>query len=293
MTFIRKLEFYEILPSQFNFQNKMQTIYNKSLVEHGANGKILSYGDSSCALMRLDSDRKYSEGLFYRLKTNDIPIKGSLSRAIFQEIPMASDEGIADMTFFVYIKDLKLLGLLPAKNGVKWGTLTHYIKTLVNEESFELSPLVNKNAQTILNSWRSFTSIQAEINLGNNVRPTSQASQILPLSISLDETKRIGTTKLKIELFNPKKKGGLIAATLRTLGRTIQKLGGVCETEHLKIKGSPSPEIKDSVIDLISQRYQLDIPLGRGGRHLDYEECRSAVREVIENNYNEIRQLVE
>ncbi len=293
MTFLRKLEFYEIEPANFNFPTEINAVFRKRLVEHTSKGRILSWGNTSMALTKLEDTTNYLEGLFVRVTTDDIPLKGSLLRNDFQAIPLGVDEGIADMTYFVYIKNLRILCLLPAKNGVKWGSITHYIKTLSGNNDFELLPLLNPNAQAIFNSWRSYTSIEAEIKIGNNIRPTSRNTQALPLNIALDETLRIGSTRLKIELYNPKRKGGLVAQAVRSLGRVIQRLGGECEAKHLKVKGSPDAETGDSIIDIISQKYQIEVRLGRGGRYLDYVECSEVVRQSITRNEQQIRGLID
>ncbi|MBT3262707.1 hypothetical protein HN681_04935 [archaeon] len=293
MTFKRRLEFYEINPLDFDFERIFQEIFSKSLEPIDSDGRILNLGSSSIAITQLENSDDYVEGIIMRVTTDDIPLKGSLLRNDFNPIDLAIDEGIADMTYFCYIKELRILCLLPARNGVKWVTTAHYIQMVHDDcKEFGIHPLINPDTQRILNTWRSITSIEGVIKIGNNSRPRSSQTSQLPLSIALDETQRTQATRLKLELYNPKRKGGLIARSIRSLSQTLQRLGGVCETEHINVKGSPSPEVADTMIDLISQKYSLDITLGRGGRYLEFIECQTQINEKITENYEQIKSLI-
>ena len=293
MTFIRKLEFYEINPLNFEFERIFQEIFRKPLESIESNGRILNLGTSSIAITQLENDDDYITGFIMRVTTDDIPLKGSLLRNNFNPIILENDEGLADMTFFSYIRNLGIICLLPARNGVKWGTFTQYIQRVHEDcEHFEINPLINPDTLRILNTWRSVTSIEGVVKIGNNTRPTSSQTTQLPLSIAIDETQRMEATRLKLELYNPKRKGGLLASAVRTMSQAIQRLGGVCEAEHINIKGSPSPEFADTIIDIISQKYTLTVTLGRGGRYLDFAECRTQVNEKLIENQEQINSLV-
>jgi len=293
MTFTRRLEFYE-LPSSFNFPSIINKVHLKPLNKlHNAGGRILKYTNTSIALVKFDDDIDYIEGLLVRVTSDDVPMKASLLRNHFEKIILKSDEGIADMTYFIFIKSIKVLCLLPAKNGVKWGTFVNYVNEIAEINDFELFPLINKDANKTLNSWKHITSILAEIKIGNNSRPTSKATQQLPLGLALDETKRMNTARIKLELYNPKRKGGLVANLVKQLSKTISSLSGELEVKHLTIKGSNDSDSQDAIIDLISQRFMISVNLGSAGRSLDYDECSSAVKTVIQNQITAIGELID
>ena len=107
MTFTRRLEFYE-LPSSFNFPNIINKVHLKPLNKlHNAGGRILKYTNTSIALVKFDDSTDYIEGLLVRVTSDDVPMKASLLRNHFEKIILKSDEGIADMTYFIFIKSIK------------------------------------------------------------------------------------------------------------------------------------------------------------------------------------------
>lgn len=293
MTFIRKLQFFEIDPEGFNFGRFVNRVFQRNLTKIEEGGRIMSLGNDSVAITELDSDDNYIEGMIVRVQKEDIPYKGSLLRNAFEQIHLLRDEGIADMTYFCYVRSIGVLCLLPAKNGVKWGTFTSYFQEFLDDEEFDLLPLINPDTRSVLNSWNSITYIQSEIKIGNNSRTNSGQTQQLPLGIAMDEARRYNPARLKLELFNYKRKGGLIASTVKQLSRALQRLSGDCEVEHINIKGSPDAETNDSIIDLIEQKFELTVTLGSGGRFLDYTEARTNVQEKIEANINQIRGMIE
>lgn len=224
--------------------------------------------------------------MIVRLRTSDLPYKGNLVTHDFKELGLATGEGLAEMTFFFYYKPIKVLCILPSKSGVKWGTFVWYINEKSNiEEDIEFEMLLSVDALKIFRSWKNITSVFAEVKIGSDSKPESTAIKNLPLGIALDKTKRVGAAKIKVEIYNPKRKGGLISDVAKQIGDTFRKLSGNVEAEHIKVRGSKGAEFADSTIDLISQRFRLPIRLGKSkDQYLEFEECRRLIRKkVIEN----------
>lgn len=293
MTFTRNLEFYELSTDDIDFPAILNEINEKEPVGIDDDGKIVNTGTFQMAITNFVNDEEYAEGIITRVTNNDIPMKGSLARNVFDEIELAIDEGIADMTFFCYIKELSIICLLPASNGVKWGTFTYYLNRVHDAcENLDLLPLLNPETVAILQNWRSITSVEAEVGIGNNIRPNAQQVGEMPLGLALDEVRRMQSTRLKLELYNPKRDGGLAPQAVRRISTAISRMGGVWEPKHINVKGSPTPEVKDTIIDLISQKYKLQVTLGNSRRHLVLAECQTNVHGVIEDNYEQIETLV-
>jgi len=285
MAFSRDLDFFTIYPLDLDFPKVISTINNLP-DNDSTTGKILSGDGYSIALTEFDDTADSCEGMIVRLRTSDLPYKGNLVTHDFKELGLGVGEGLAEMTFFFYYKPLKVLCILPAKSGVKWGTFVWYIneKSDIDDE-IEFEMLLSVDALKIFRSWRSITSVSAEVKIGSDSNPNSNAIKNLPLGIALDKTKRTGAARIKVELYNPKRKGGLISNVAKQIGDTFRKLSGNVETEHIKVKGSKGADFADNTIDLISQRFRLPIRLGKSkDKYLEFEECKRLIRKkVIEN----------
>ncbi len=293
MSFKRDLQFYKIEPNEIDFTKLVSTIFSLPRTV-GAGGQILTYSDFSIALTEFKDSTRFSDGLIVRLRTDDIPVKGSLSKNVFTAITLAADEGLAEMTYFIFDKNLRVLCLLPAKNGVKWGTFTSYIKEKSNTTEFDLLPLLSEDAMAIFNSFNSITSIETDIRIGNGSSPNSKAVQEMPLNMALDKDSIAGAVKINVGIYAPKSEGGLKIKAAKVIARAYKMLSGVGEAESLVVKGSKGPEFTDQLVDLISQRYLIQIQLRRNrGRNLDFAECRKEVQKKILENEEIISKLTQ
>ncbi len=291
MAFSRDLDFYTIIPSEIDFPKVMAAIH--ALQDNDSStGKILTGGGYSIALTELVNSADSCEGIIVRLRTSDLPLKGNLVTHDFKELGLAKGEGLAEMTFFFYYKPLKILCLLPAKNGVKCGTFAWYINEKSDiDDDINLEMLLSVDALKVFRSWKSITSVLAEVKIGSDSGPDSTAVKTLPLGIVLDETKRVGAARIKVELYNPKRKRGLVVKVAKQIGDAFRSLGGHLEPEHIKVKGSQGAEYADSMIDLISQRFRLPVRLGKSkDQYLEFDECRSIVRKKIIDNQNTLKE---
>lgn len=291
MSFTRDLNFFTVNPAGTDFPKVMAEIHALPDNDSPA-GKILSGDGYSIALTELGNTADSCEGIIVRLRTSDLPYKGNLVTHVFKELGLANGEGLAEMTFFYYYKPLKILCLLPAKSGVKWGTFQWYINEKSNEgKEMRLDILLSVDAVKVFRSWKSITSVMAEVKIGSDSRPDSTAVQKLPLGIVLDETKKIGAARIKLELYNPKREGGLVANLAKQLGEALRRLGGQVEPEHILIKGSQSAEISDSTIDLISQRFKLPVTMGQSkDQYLDFDECKRVVKKKVQDNEDTLKE---
>ena len=70
------------------------------------------------------------------------------------------------------------------------------------------------------------------------------------------------------------------------------EIGIIYDAKSIKIKGSPSPEESDEIIDLIKERYLLKILLGKSSRYLNLKECKKKVHSAINDNFEEIAGLI-
>lgn len=292
MPFKRNLELFTIVPEDVDFPAILRSI-NGLPRNATPQGRIQEGEGFAIALKDYTETPDSCEGIIVRLRTDDIPVKGNLISNLFQQIPLHQNEGLAEMTFFFYWKKYKVLCLLPAKNGVKWGTFSYYIQQKSGLRDFNLNMLLSADAARIYRSFRSITSILAEVRIANDSGPSSRQVASLPLGIAADTARRAGVTRLKVELYNPKKKGGLVANAARIIGDAFKNLSGATEPEHIIVKGSTDPNISDQVVDLISQKFSLPIILGNsGGRSLDFNECRNLVRQKILEREQTIKDLL-
>lgn len=289
MPFKRELSFFTVDAAGQDLSQLLRNIYGMS---RNSSGKILVTDECLVSLTHFDEDAHHCAGIITRLRTQDIPVKANLHIDQFSDLILAENEGIAEMTFFYYIKSLRIICLLPAKNGVKCGLFSWYIQEKGNIPNFQLNPLLSGEAMRVFNSWRNISSIMVDFRLGNDSNPQSRTIQGLPVGALLRGAKAFQTSRVKVELCNSRSKGGLIPRIIREIGTSLL---GVNEAhvEHIAIKGSRGAEYGDSIIDLISQRYRLLLVLGTsGGRRLDFEECHELVGAKIQEHETSLRELV-
>lgn len=290
--FKRDLEFYSLETQSIDFCeiireiNKMK---NKSLKD---GGKILESSSFDIGLFEFKEDSFLCEGLIARSNRDDLPLAGNLYTRIIRFLTLNKKDGLIDMTYFCYIKDLKILCLLPARKGVKWGTFKEYIRRIHPiKTNFDMFPLFNKKTMEIYNKMGSITLINAEINIGNNSSPDSVAVKNSPLKPLIANVKNSNASRINLEVFNEKRKGGLKLSIKKLVGYLID-LGILYDSESIKIKGSLTPDENDIVIDLIKNRYKLQVNLGDNSRYLIFKECSKKVRKIIDTNLDEIKGLL-
>jgi hypothetical protein len=197
-------------------------------------------------------------------------------------------------TDFCNIKKLKLLCLLPARKGVKWGMFRYYIqKVHAIKQNFEIYPLFTKKVMEIYKKMGSVTLINAEIDIGNNHQPTSQPIKDSPLKDLISSVKNASASRLKVEIYNEKSEGGLKVGPIKSFVKSLIDLGLFYKPKSILVKGSGSPEERDLTIDLIKDKYTLDVELGGGSRYLVFDECCIKVHKIIKDNLNEIKELIE
>ncbi len=292
MSFKRDLSFFTVDPENVNLDEVLSNI-NKLPRNNEKDGIIMGGNGYSIALSEFEENEDSCKGVVVRLRTQDIPVKGNLELNDYKLIELGTNEGLAEMTYFHYIKSLKVLCLLPAKNGVKWGTFTQYLQKK-GDKDIELSVLLAPDALKLFRSFRTVTSVSAQVGVSHDKSSNSKAVKELPTGVVLDKDNLAGATRVVIKLYNPKRKGGLLAKVARTISEELRKLSGNANIQKLLVKGSQSPDIADQTIDLISQRYKISIYLkADGGRHLSFDECKEVVGKKIEENFEILESLVE
>lgn len=293
--FSRYLEFYSLDTEGIDFCTILKDIHKKPNKDSKDGGRILKLGShGEISLIEFKEDNDFCDGLIARSQKEDLPIVGNLFTRFFHLIGLGKDDGIIDMTYFCYIKKLNVLCLLPAKKGVKWGTFKFYIQTLHQlKDNFEIYPLLTKRAFEKYNHMGSITLVDAILDIGNNAQPTSKIFQETSLGELIKEAKNSNATRLKLEIYNEKKQGGLVLNSTKKFIDVLKKLGVLYEAESLKVKGSPSADKNDEIIDLIKDKYKLPIQLGSSSRSIKFDECLKKVHESINGNFEEIEELVQ
>ena len=153
---------------------------------------------------------KPADGIIARSDKEDLPLIGNIYTNILRILGLKKNEGLIDMTYFCYIKKLKIICLLPARKGVKWGTFKYYIQNIhAIKNNFDLYPLLTKKAFEKFEKMKSITLIDAILDIGNNAQPSSEEIQNSSLDKLIREVKNSNAGRLKLEIFNEKKKGGV------------------------------------------------------------------------------------
>jgi hypothetical protein len=204
-----------------------------------------------------------------------------------------------DTTYFHYDKSLKILCLLSGRYGTKWGVFSWYLEEKGSNmpKDFALLPLLGKDAMAKFKKWGILTSLSANFKLGNNIRVNSGQVQQLSVADMLKGSKQklnAGTVEVKFK--NSRRKGGLILEAGRKITemlKNISQLVNGAEIESLKVSGSVNAETKDIIIDLLKQRYKLNIKLEGSDRVLDFDECKKMVNKAIDENRKELGELIE
>ena len=294
MTFNRDLEFYSLETKGVDFCDIMKEINQKKNVSSKNGGRVLEEGSFDISLLNFKDGNDFCEGIVARSNKDDLPLVGNLLSNILRIIGLKKNEGIIDMTYFCYIKNLKILCLLPARKGVKWGTFKHYIQNVhVIKENFDMYILFTKKVMEIYKKMGSITLIDAVIDIGNNSTPGSEDIKGSPLKPIITNAKNSNASRIRLEIFNEKRSGGLKIIPIKKIVDYLRELGVLYDSKSIRVKGSASPAEKDIIIDLIKNRYKLTIELGNNSRHLVFKECCDKVHDLINNKLDEIGELVE
>lgn len=294
MTFSRDLEFYNMADLTTDLSQILREIDQKRNKSSKDGGKVLEVGTFDISLLKFGETKSFCDGIVARSNKEDLPLIGNFYRNILRILRIGRDEGIIDMTYFYYIKQLKILCLLPARKGVKWGTFKYYIQNVHSiGENFEMYPLFSRRIMEKFKRMGSITLIDAEIHIGNNSNSSSNETIRSPLNTILKAVKGAGGSRIKLEIYNQKREGGLKINPIKKIVDFLINLGILYNTESIKVRGSSTPEERDIIIDLIKNRYKLNINIGENSRHLIFEECRNKVNNTINGNLEEISKLVE
>lgn len=294
MTFKRDLELYSLETRGLDFCDIIEEINQKKNINCKKGGKVLEEGSFDTSLLDFKNSENFCEGIIARSNKDDLPLAGNLYTRILRFLNLHKNDGLIDMTYFCYIKNLKILCLLPARKGVKWGTFKHYIQSVHPiKENFNIYPLFTKKIMEIYNRMGSITLINAEIGIGNNSAPDSQSIRNSPLKSIIRSVKSSNASRIKLEIFNEKNSGGLKIRPIKKFIDYLIELGILYDSKSIKIKGSTSPKEKDIIIDLIKNKYKLSVDLGNNSRHLVFSECCSKIQKLIINKWDDIKELVE
>jgi len=297
MSFKRNLDFFEIYPSDCPL-NKILKKISSMPKNDSNNGRILPMSNATAVdIWKYEDNTDYSCGLLVRYRLDDIPLCGNPIKSNIRKIPIESDEGIVDMTYFHYDKDLKIICLLSGRDGAKSGSFSVYVQKKSAVKDFYLLPILTKNASDTLQKFGSLTSIFARIRLGNNIRLESKQVQSLSVSdMAKGLNEQLGTTIFELKLAHPKLDGGLKTKPSKVFIDLLRKLRGqtdqTIDIDSLKIKGSENAETKDTMIDLIKQKYRIDVSLKGSDRQLDFEECKRVIASEIKEHKELLQELI-
>ena len=144
----------------------------------------------------------------------------------------------------------------------------------------------------IYNKMGSITLIDATIGIGNNSPPDAEEIENSPLKDVLTNAKNSDASRIKIEIFNEKKSGGLKVSPIKSFVNSLKELGILYKSESIRVKGSLNSDESDVVIDLIKNKYKLEVELGDNSRYLIFKECSKKVQSIINSKMKEIRGLI-
>jgi len=286
MPFKRNLEFYKIITSGLDFPQIIRDIYSRDPIPC-PRGKILGQEEYSIALNYFIEDDDFCQGLITKLRTEDLPKIGDFTSNTFSPLTLNPNQGVAEETFFCYYKRLGILCLLSAKNGVKWGTFSNYIRVAGNIEAFELGFILARDAFAKFRAWNHISSVMTEFKVVNGASRRLRGRGVHDL---LSHGLAMDSGNIVVIYKKHKRKGGLLANLAKRFSEIASTIPDL-EPKSICIKGSIDNVHADSVIDLISQRYYLPITLRGRGRYLDFEECSSLVQNKLIENRELLRDL--
>ena len=291
--FDREIEFFRLETNGIDFREILKEIDQKKNVSLKEGGKVLEEGAFEVSLLKFKDGNDYCDGLVARSNKDDLPLAGNFYTKVIRFLNLKKDEGLIDMTYFCYIRNLTNFCLLPARKEAKWGTFKSYIQSVhLMKNKFDLHPLFNKKIMEIYKKMGAITSIDTEINIGNNSSPSSKDIKNTPLKDLIESAENANASRIKVEVYKEKREGGLKIGPIKRLVEFCMDLGILYRAESIKVRGSESAEESDLIIDLIKDKFKLPVKLGSNSRYLNFKECCKIAHDAINRHWNEIEELI-
>lgn len=292
MSFSRNIEFFKVESTEA-LDNKLGIIFQERLNDPLKKGILIITDPSEIIfLWQFNITENYCEGMLVRQRMKDLPKDGDFSHNIVTDLMLETNHGVAELTYFIYLKEIRVLALVAGKQGVKSGKFIQYIKEVAKIEDFELEVLLNEEAQNQLASWHNITKLQWEVKVGNGYPATSPLVQNRSVREMLDHERPRFIT-LTEEYRNPKRSGALPEIRVKSLIRKLLTHRDESEKAKLRsitVRGSEDYDMEEATIELLREKLKMTVTLENTS--LDYAECQRTVRNVVINNLNYLRRLV-
>jgi hypothetical protein len=294
MTFTRQADFFVTAPNSVSFTTLINAI-NTMPDDASSTGRIQKGPSYAITLLDCVDHADYACGRIARYRTDDMPGCGKAENRSIRSLPIPSDEGIVDTTYFHFDKELNILCLLSGKSGVKWGTFEHYIRDKSGERQFRLLPLLNARTMRIFRRLHYFTALTVAMAPANGTAPQSQQVKRMGVKDMLKTGREeLNAGDIVVEFRQKRRLGGLIKEKLSELVTGLLDMGhgsNDSTVQSLKVKGRENANSKDIVLDLIEQRYRLGVTLNGSERVLEMNETRRKMTQLFDEHRSELVEL--
>lgn len=294
MGFSRNLEFFRVVGEKTTLEAALAKTHQARSTNFENNG-ILQLQDPAATiyLLKFDSTTNYCEGMLVKQRTQDVPKKGNYAQNLVEDFPLEPKTGFAEMSYFVYLPELKVLALLAGKNAVKSGLLSRYIQEVAGFSDFELEIMLNKDVQQKLGRLQNITKLQWKVKVGIGFPAHSPLIQARSVRQML-EPEEHPTITLTHEFANPKRSGGLSALKIKERIAELLRFRNSnpnAELKSLVVKGSESIDQDEALMDLIADKFRLKVSL-ESCNTLSYAECQRKVRGIVLDQHQNLRELI-
>jgi hypothetical protein len=294
MGFSRTLEFFRVVGIRTTLETALANTYQSRIANFESNG-ILQLQDPAATiyLLKFDSSTDYCEGMLVKQRTQDVPKKGNYAQNLVEDFPLEPRTGFAEMTYFVYLPNLKVLALLAGKNAVKSGLFSRYVQEVSGFSDFELEIMLNKDAQQQLERWQNITRLQWKVKVGIGFSARSPLIRARSVHEMLEREEH-PTVTLTQEFNNPKRSGSLPPLKIKERVKGLLRARNSDQNAELKslvVKGSESADQEEALIDLLAYKFRLKVSL-ESGNALSYAECQQTVRSIVLDQQQNLRELV-
>ncbi|WP_448266399.1 DUF6731 family protein [Nostoc sp. DSM 114159] len=230
------------------------------------------------------------EGEIIRLRMDNIPVKGDRLGNI-EDITLADNEGIGELTAFLYNPSTKILLFQNNQHGISPGAFAKYFEQMSDtNSSINLEPVMQLNFMERLANLKTIKELDIRIAGIDNIDFGKNDS----LKDFIDFADYLRAPNLKLQLTSGRKRNHSLSCdnVLETISNVFKNSRSQQSIKQLKVYGTN--EDNDRImIDILKDRMKesIDIKSSSPKRNVPYPERQQALRDAWNLRSDEILKM--
>lgn len=237
---------------------------------------------------RKDPDNTFRIGIITKIVMDDLPSKARIDRPGIEPLNLSSQEGIANLTVFLYAPKFQTVILQKTRQGVSPGALLHILDELAGIGDIELLPIIERDTLKKLEKMTLIRNFKVKV-----ANPLEEKFyRDVPAKPIADLVSHYNSRYVTLQFSMGQAKGSMLVGNVIKSIKEFMKIrnsGQEHQIETLVVSGKGFDDEKVTLLDLLKDRkiFETEVPLL--GRELSRDGLISAIIRAYNENQEEIK----